>query len=53
LPLAGLVLVASVSGTSGLMWLWVAFAGGFMLARAVTLTIRARGNAWLVLGAAR
>jgi putative MATE family efflux protein len=53
LPLAGLVLAAPVRGTAGLVWLWVAFAGGFMLARAVTLGLRARGSAWLVLGAAR
>ncbi len=53
LPLAALVLLAPVSGTAGLLWLWVAFAGGFMLARAVTLGLRARGDAWLVLGAAR
>jgi putative MATE family efflux protein len=51
LPLAGLVLVAPVTGTAGLVWLWVAFAGAFMLARAVTLGLRARGDAWLVLGA--
>jgi hypothetical protein len=31
----------------------VAFAGGFMLARAVTLGLRMRGDAWLVLGARR
>jgi putative MATE family efflux protein len=53
LPLADLVLVAPVSGTSGLVWLWVAFSGGFMLARAVTLGLRLRGDAWLVLGPAR
>jgi Na+-driven multidrug efflux pump len=50
LPLAGLVLVAPVTGTEGLVWLWVTFAGGFMLARAVTLGLRMRGDAWLVLG---
>jgi len=53
LPLAGLVLAAPVTGTAGLVWLWTAFAGGFMLARAVTLALRERGDAWLVLGAAR
>ena len=53
LPLAALVLAAPVRGTAGLLWLWVAFAGGFMLARAVTLALRARSDAWLVLGAAR
>jgi Na+-driven multidrug efflux pump len=53
LPLAGLVLAAPVSGTQGLVWLWVAFAGGFMLARAVTLGVRMNGDAWLVLGPTR
>ena len=53
LPLAALVLAAPVTGTTGLLWLWAAFAGGFMLARAVTLGLRARGDDWLVLGAAR
>jgi hypothetical protein len=52
LPLAALVLVAPVTGTAGLVWLWVAFAGGFVLDRAVTLGLRARGDDWLVLGAA-
>ena len=53
LPLALLVLTAPVSGTAGLVWLWVAFAGGFMLARAVTLGLRLRSGEWLVLGAVR
>jgi hypothetical protein len=30
-----------------------AFAGGFMLARALTLGLRARTDHWLVLGATR
>jgi putative MATE family efflux protein len=51
LPLAALVLVSPVTGTAGLLWLWAAFTGGFMLARAVTLGRRVRGSAWLVLGA--
>jgi Na+-driven multidrug efflux pump len=53
LPLVALVQLAPVTGIAGLLWLWVAFAGGFMLARAVTLGLRARGDAWLVLGEAR
>ena len=53
LPLAALVLVAPVSGTAGLVWLWVSFAGGFLLARAVTLGLRERSDAWLVVGAVR
>lgn len=35
----------------GLAWLWVAFAGVFMAARAVTTGWRARGEAWMVIGA--
>lgn len=44
-PLAWGVSAASLS----LAWLWVAFAG-FMAARAVTLGLRARGDAWMRLG---
>jgi Na+-driven multidrug efflux pump len=51
LPLVGLVLVLAPAGTTGLVALWAAFAGGFMAVRAVTLGLRARGGAWLVLGA--
>lgn len=53
LPLAALVWAAPVTGTAGLLWLWAAFAGGFMLARAVTLGLRERSDAWLVAGAVR
>ncbi|HLV54942.1 MAG TPA: MATE family efflux transporter, partial [Actinotalea caeni] len=38
------------AGAAGLAWLWLAFAGGFMLARAVTTGLRARGTRWMVLG---
>lgn len=38
-------------GTAGLAWLWAAFAGVFMLARALTTGLRARGTAWMVTGA--
>lgn len=34
-----------------LVWLWVAFGFGFMLGRAVVLGVRARGDAWMRLGA--
>ena len=34
---------------AGLIWLWVAY-GGFMLARMLTLVLRARGNAWIRTG---
>ena len=50
-PLLAWVAVAGVGGPAGLGWLWAAFAGGYMLARAATLGWRARGDAWLVLGA--
>lgn len=38
-------------GAAGLAWSWVAFGGLFMLARAVTTGLRARGSAWMVTGA--
>lgn len=38
------------AGRPGLTWLWVAFSLVFMGARAVTLGVRARGDAWLRLG---
>lgn len=37
-------------GATGLAWLWVGFAGAFMLARALTTGFRARGDAWTVTG---
>lgn len=52
-PLVVLVLVLAPAGTPGLVWLWVAFAGGFMGARAVTLGLRARGTGWMVTGSSR
>ena len=39
-------------GAAGLAWLWLAFAGVFMAARAVTTGLRARGSAWMVTGTA-
>jgi Na+-driven multidrug efflux pump len=50
LPLLAVVPLAGLSGTTGLVVLWVAFAGGFMAARAVTLGLRERSGRWLVLG---
>ena len=50
-PLAVLVLVNAPPGRSGLVWLWVAFAGAFMLARLVTLVRRERSGRWMVTGA--
>jgi putative MATE family efflux protein len=40
-------------GTEGLVWLWIALAGGWMTARAVLLGARERSDAWLVTGAER
>lgn len=48
LPAAYAVLAAG----AGLVWVWMALAV-WMLARLVTLAVRARGSAWLVTGAVR
>ncbi|HWJ84785.1 MAG TPA: MATE family efflux transporter, partial [Cellulomonas sp.] len=50
-PAALAVRAWAPDGTAGLVWLWVAFAGVFMAARAVTTGWRARGSAWMVTGA--
>lgn len=50
-PLAGAVLLWAPAGAAGLAWLMAAFAFGFLGARAVTLSLRARGNGWVRLGA--
>ncbi len=51
-PCALVVQHASPSDAAvGLAWLWAAFAGVFMFARAVTTGLRARGSRWLVVGA--
>jgi putative MATE family efflux protein len=49
-PLLVWVGLAGLAGPAGLSWLWAAFAGGYMLARAATLGLRARGHSWMVLG---
>jgi putative MATE family efflux protein len=49
-PLLAAVVRWAPDGAVGLAWLWATFAGGFMLARAVTTGLRARGQRWLVLG---
>lgn len=51
LPLVTAVPLLGLSGTTGLVVLWVAFAGGFMAARALTLGLRQRSGRWVVLGA--
>ncbi len=51
LPAALAVHLWGPAGPAGLAWLWAAFAGVFMGARAVTTGWRARGSAWMVTGA--
>ncbi|WP_370517508.1 MATE family efflux transporter [Pseudactinotalea sp. HY160] len=51
LPFAALVWWALPTGPGALAWLWAAFAGAFMIARALTTGVRARGTNWMVLGA--
>ncbi|WP_418275422.1 MATE family efflux transporter [Isoptericola jiangsuensis] len=50
-PVALAVRAWAPDGAAGLAWLWAAFAGVFMLARAVTTGLRARGERWMVTGA--
>lgn len=50
LPMIAAVFLAGPSGPAGVVWLWVAF-GGFMLVRGLILAWRARGDAWMRLGA--
>ncbi len=55
LAVAGVVQLAAYAPLAvvapSLTWLWVAFAAGYMAARAAFLGWRARGGAWLVTGA--
>jgi putative MATE family efflux protein len=53
LPLAVVVELTTGPGSTGLVWLWIGFAGGYMAFRAVSLGLRVRGTRWLVTGAAR
>jgi Na+-driven multidrug efflux pump len=53
LPLAWAVQEFAPDGAAGLAWLWAAFGGAFMTARAVTTGLRARGTSWMVLGSSR
>ncbi|CAI3805558.1 MATE family efflux transporter [Pseudarthrobacter sp. MM222] len=50
LPLLLAVRVSGADGGAGLLWLWAAFSLGYMLARALTLGLRARTDRWMVLG---
>jgi Na+-driven multidrug efflux pump len=53
LPAAWVVASFAGGGTAGLVWLWLAYGGAYMAARALTLGVRYRGDRWLVTGAAR
>jgi putative MATE family efflux protein len=50
LPAALVVLWAVPTGRGGLVWLWIAFAGLYTLARLVTLVRRERQDAWMTVG---
>jgi Na+-driven multidrug efflux pump len=50
-PAAWAVGTWAPDGAVGLGWLWLSFAGVFMVARAVVTGVRARGTAWMVTGA--
>ena len=43
---------AGVPAAAALAWLVAAFAIGYLAARAVTLSLRARGSGWMVTGVA-
>ncbi|MGV8966230.1 MAG: MATE family efflux transporter [Cellulomonas sp.] len=49
-PVALAVRAWAPDGAPGLAWLWAAFAGVFMFARALTTGLRARTTAWMVTG---
>lgn len=51
LPLLLAVGLSGARGGAALLWLWAAFSLGYMLARAVTLGLRARTDRWMLLGA--
>ncbi|MBT2597340.1 MATE family efflux transporter [Arthrobacter sp. ISL-72] len=50
LPLLAAIRLWGDDGATGLAWLWAAFALGYMVARAVTLGLRAKTDKWMVLG---
>lgn len=52
-PLLVLVGRAGLTGGEGIVWLWLAFGVGYMLARAATLGWRVRDDRWMVTGATR
>lgn len=50
LPMLWAVQHFATDPQAAISWIWVSFAVGYMLARAVTLSVRARGTAWMRLG---
>ena len=50
LPALWLVDMLAPDGTPGLVWLWIGYAGVYMLSRAVTLGLRYRSDGWIVTG---
>jgi len=50
LPMLWAVHVFAQDASSAIAWIWVAFAIGYMTARGVTLSLRARNTAWMRLG---
>ncbi|MBV7411172.1 MATE family efflux transporter [Dermabacteraceae bacterium TAE3-ERU27] len=50
MPGALALVCGGASGTSGLIWLWIAYSALFLGTRALTLGYRARGDAWMRLG---
>lgn len=50
LPMIFAVRFLAPTGTSAVVWLWIAFAG-FMLVRGLLLVYRERGDAWMRVGA--
>ncbi len=50
LPMLAAISFSGVAAVAGLIWLWAAFALGYMAARALTLGLRARSDRWMVLG---
>lgn len=51
LPMIAAVYQFAPGGTAGLVWIWIAFGGGYMAARAVANGARARGDKWVKAGA--
>lgn len=45
-----LLISAAPTGATALIWLWIAFGGGFMTVRGATLVFRALTDRWLVTG---